>query len=73
LDGLLGEHLGLAHGTSLVGKSGTTDFGGSLLRYYASKGVVQGHHVNVLGKLDREVRPPPPKRDYLTLKLMIIC
>jgi elongator complex protein 4 len=30
-------------------ESGTTDFGGSLLRYYTSEGVVQGHQVHVLG------------------------
>jgi elongator complex protein 4 len=50
LDGLLAGHAGLALGSSLlVEESGTTDFGGSLLRYYASEGVVQGHHVHVLG------------------------
>lgn len=50
LDGLLAGHAGLALGTSLlVEESGTTDFGVSLLRYYASEGVVQGHHVHVLG------------------------
>jgi len=50
LDGLLAGHAGFALGTSLlVEESGTTDFGGSLLRYYASEGVVQGHHIHVLG------------------------
>src|SRR6266536_3674278 len=50
LDGLLAGHAGLALGTSLmIEESGTTDFGGSLLRYYAGEGVVQGHHVHVLG------------------------
>jgi elongator complex protein 4 len=50
LDGLLAGHAGLALGTSLlVEESGTTDFGGTLLRYYASEGVVQGHHVHILG------------------------
>ena len=50
MDGLLAGHAGLALGTSLlVEESGTTDFGGSLLRYYASEGVVQGHHVHVFG------------------------
>lgn len=53
LDGLLAGHTGLALGSSLlVEESGTTDFGGSLLRYYASEGVVQGHHVHVLGMSD---------------------
>jgi len=50
LDVLLAGHAGLALGTSLlVEESGTTDFGGSLLRYYASEGIVQRHHVHVLG------------------------
>ena len=50
LDSLLAGHTGLALGTSLlIEESGTTDFGGSLLRYYASEGIVQGHHVHVLG------------------------
>jgi elongator complex protein 4 len=50
LDSLLAGHAGLALGTSLlVEETGTTDFGGCLLRYYASEGVVQGHHVHVLG------------------------
>ena len=30
-------------------ESGTTDFGGALLKYYAAEGVVQGHHVIVVG------------------------
>jgi len=50
LDGILAGHAGLALGSSiLVEESGTTDFGGCLLRYYASEGVVQGHHVHILG------------------------
>jgi elongator complex protein 4 len=50
LDALLAGHAGLALGTSmLVEESGTTDFGGALLRYYAAEGVVQGHSVHVLG------------------------
>ena len=50
LDSLLAGHTGLVLGTSLlVEESGTTDFGGTLLRYYASEGIVQGHHVHVLG------------------------
>jgi elongator complex protein 4 len=37
-------------GTSLlIEESGTTDFGGILLRYFAAEGVVQGHEVHVLG------------------------
>jgi len=50
LDSLLAGHAGLALGSSLlVEETGTTDFGGALLRYYASEGIVQGHHVHVLG------------------------
>lgn len=50
LDALLAGHAGLALGTSLlIEESGTTDFGGILLRYFAAEGIVQGHHVHVLG------------------------
>ncbi|KAK0119535.1 hypothetical protein ONS95_010976 [Cadophora gregata] len=50
LDSLLSGHAGLALGTSLfIEENGTTDFAGALLRYYAAEGVVQGHHVHVLG------------------------
>lgn len=30
-------------------ESGTTDFGGALLRYYAAEGILQDHHVIVVG------------------------
>lgn len=50
LDSLLAGHAGLVLGTSLlIEESGTTDFGGSLMRYYAGEGVVQGHHIHVFG------------------------
>ncbi|KAK5162410.1 paxneb superfamily protein-like protein [Cryomyces antarcticus] len=50
LDSLLGGHAGLALGNSLlVEESGTTDFAGALLRYYAAEGAVQGHQVHVVG------------------------
>ncbi|KAF8455992.1 Elongator complex protein 4, partial [Terfezia claveryi] len=50
LDALLSGHAGLPLGSSVViEESGTTDFGGALLRYYAAEGVVQGHHVVVVG------------------------
>jgi len=46
-------HSGLPLGTSLlVEESGTTDFSGVLLKYYAAEGLVQGHHVHVLGVSD---------------------
>ncbi len=50
LDNLLAGHAGLAGGNSLlIEETGTTDFAGSLLRYYAAEGVVQGHIVHVVG------------------------
>lgn len=50
LDGLLAGHAGLVLGTSLiVEESGTTDYAGALLRFYAAEGLVQGHHVHVVG------------------------
>ncbi|RPB22432.1 PAXNEB-domain-containing protein [Terfezia boudieri ATCC MYA-4762] len=50
LDALLSGHAGLPLGSSVViEESGTTDFGGALLRYYAAEGVVHGHHVVVVG------------------------
>ena len=30
-------------------ESGTTDFGGALLRYYTAEGILQDHHVIVVG------------------------
>ncbi|CAG8981950.1 hypothetical protein HYALB_00013571 [Hymenoscyphus albidus] len=50
LDALLAGHAGLALGTSLlIEESGTTDFAGSLLKYYVAEGVVQKHTIHVLG------------------------
>jgi hypothetical protein len=50
LDQLLAGHSGLPLGTSiLIEEAGTTDFGGTVLRYYAAEGLVQGHHVHLLG------------------------
>src|SRR5436190_16324352 len=50
LDNLLAGHAGLAMGKSLlIGESGTTDFSGVLLRYYAAEGVVQEQIVHVVG------------------------
>ncbi|CAN9193301.1 unnamed protein product [Alternaria alternata] len=50
LDGILAGHAGLALGNSiLIGESGTTDYAGALLRFYAAEGVVQGHKVHVVG------------------------
>ncbi|KAM5354349.1 hypothetical protein ACJ41O_000998 [Fusarium nematophilum] len=50
LDQLLAGHAGMPTGTSLlIEETGTTDFGGVLLRYYAAEGLVQGHHIHLLG------------------------
>ena len=50
LDGLLAGFGGLALGNSiLLEETGTTDYAGTLLRYYAAEGVVQGHMVHVVG------------------------
>lgn len=59
-DQLLAGHAGLALGTSLlIEEAGTTDFGGTLLRYFAAEGLVQGHHVHVLGYGDAWRRDLP--------------
>ncbi|KAL5116485.1 Elongator subunit elp4 [Pleosporales sp. CAS-2024a] len=53
LDSILAGHAGLPLGNSiLVEESGTTDYAGALLRFYAAEGVVQGHKVHVVGMSD---------------------
>ena len=60
LDDLLAGHTGLPLGHSiLIEENGTTDFAGALLRYYAAEGVVQGHHVHVVGMPERWGRDLP--------------
>jgi elongator complex protein 4 len=60
LDQLLAGHAGMPMGTSiLIEETGTTDFGGVLLRYYAAEGLVQGHHVHLLGFNDAWRRELP--------------
>ncbi|KAF3767488.1 PAXNEB-domain-containing protein [Cryphonectria parasitica EP155] len=50
LDSILAGHAGLPLGSSLlIEEHGTTDFSGTLLKYYAAEGLVQGHQVHVLG------------------------
>jgi elongator complex protein 4 len=50
LDGILAGHAGIPLGTAiLIEESGTTDYAGALLRFYAAEGVVQGHKVHVVG------------------------
>lgn len=60
LDNLLAGHAGLALGnTLLVEESGTTDFAGVLLRYFAAEGIVQGHKVHVVGVAEQWGRELP--------------
>ncbi|KAF2121373.1 Elongator complex protein 4 [Lophiotrema nucula] len=50
LDAILAGHAGLPLGNSIfIGESGTTDYAGTLLRFCAAEGVVQGHKVHVVG------------------------
>ncbi len=50
LDDLFAGHAGFPLGNSiLIEESGTTDFAGALLRFYAAEGVVQGHQLHVVG------------------------
>jgi elongator complex protein 4 len=50
LDSILAGHAGFPLGNSiLIEESGTTDYAGALLRFYAAEGVVQGHKVHVVG------------------------
>lgn len=60
LDGLLVDHGGLALGCSLLlEENGTTDYAGALLKFYAAEGLLQGHHVHVLGMPDQWGRELP--------------
>ncbi|KAL2003409.1 hypothetical protein VTN02DRAFT_3919 [Thermoascus thermophilus] len=60
LDNLLAGHAGLPLGKSLlIEENGTTDFAGTLLRYYAAEGVVQGHKVHVIGMMEQWGRNLP--------------
>jgi hypothetical protein len=50
LDRLLAGHGGHAVGCSiLIEENGTTDYSGALLKFFAAEGLLQGHHVHVLG------------------------
>jgi elongator complex protein 4 len=60
LDAILAGHSGLALGTSLLlEENGTTDFVGVLLRYYAAEGLVQGHHLHIVGEQEQWIRNLP--------------
>ncbi|KAK3072916.1 Elongator subunit elp4 [Teratosphaeriaceae sp. CCFEE 6253] len=64
LDDVLGGHSGLALGSSLlIEESGTTDFAGALLRFYAAEGICQGHTLHVVGVGDAWVRELPGTAD----------
>lgn len=57
---LLAGNNGLALGNSLlIEESGTTEFAGALLRYYAAEGVIQGHQIHVFGMSDAWGRELP--------------
>lgn len=50
LDGLFAGHGGLPLGSALlIEEGGTTDYASVLLRFYAAEGLVQRHHVHVVG------------------------
>ncbi|KAK0942359.1 Elongator subunit elp4 [Friedmanniomyces endolithicus] len=60
LDDILGGHSGLPLGSSLlIEESGTTDFAGALLRFYAAEGICQGHVVHLVGLGEAWVRGLP--------------
>ncbi|KAF2188084.1 paxneb superfamily protein-like protein [Zopfia rhizophila CBS 207.26] len=60
LDSILAGHAGLPLGNSiLIGETGTTDYAGALLRFYAAEGVVQGHTVHVVGMTEAWGRELP--------------
>ncbi|KAK4574867.1 Elongator subunit elp4 [Recurvomyces mirabilis] len=60
LDDLLGGHGGMPLGSSLfIEESGTTDFAGALLRFYAAEGICQNQYVHVVGVGEAWVRELP--------------
>lgn len=60
LDDLLAGHAGLALGSSiLIEEDGTTDYAGTLLRYYAAEGILQRHKVFVVGVTEQWGRELP--------------
>lgn len=60
LDNLLAGHAGLALGHSiLLEENGTTDYAGSLLKYYAAEGIVQGHTLHIVGLREGWTRELP--------------
>lgn len=59
-DGLFAGHGGQPLGTSvIIGESGTTDYAGALLRFYVAEGLMQDHHVHVVGLPETWARELP--------------
>jgi len=59
-DSLNAGHSGLPLGCSvLIEESGTTDYAGALMRFYAAEGLLQNHHVHVVGMPDHWGRELP--------------
>jgi elongator complex protein 4 len=60
LDTLLAGHSGLALGHNIIlEENGTTDYAGSLLKYYAAEGIVQAHTLHILGVREQWTRELP--------------
>ena len=54
LDELMAGHGGLPIGNSLlIEENGSTDFAGTLLRFYGAEGLVQGHQLHLVGVPDQ--------------------
>ena len=65
LDDLLAGHAGFPLGNSLlIEENGTTDFAAAWLRYFAAEGLVQGHHVHVIGMPEQWGRDLPGLVDH---------
>jgi elongator complex protein 4 len=60
LDALLAGHAGLALGHNIIfEENGTTDYAGSLLKYYAAEGIVQGHTLHIVGVREQWTKELP--------------
>lgn len=59
-DALFAGHGGIVLGTSiLIEESGTTDYAGALLRFYAAEGLMQSHFVHIIGLPEQWSRELP--------------
>lgn len=69
IDGLFAGHGGQPLGASiLLEENGTTDYAGALLRFYAAEGLMQGHHVYVVGQPEQWGRELPGLGSNMTTK-----